>query len=268
MSAKKRFEFGENWQEFIDKSFSQERVDISRKYLLEFVGFKTLKGVKFLDIGCGSGLHSLAAWQAGTDQILSFDYDINSVRTTQQLKDQKAGSPDNWKVEQGSVLDSEYMSSIGRFDLVYSWGVLHHTGDLWSAIKHAASVVGDKGFFYIALYSADVFKDPPPEYWVEIKKKYINSSKTQQYFMILWYIWKFHMKYNPIRLPSIILQAVKYKHSRGMNYITDIKDWLGGWPIEFSHDEDVIKVLDEDLGFDLVKIKQGEANTEYLFRKR
>ena len=266
--SEQRFAFGRNWNQYIRKSFTPERVEISKKHLLEFLGLSNLSGRSFIDVGCGSGLHSLAAFQSDAATILSFDYDQDSVRTAEYLRREKAGAPDNWSVKQGSVLDKEYMEALGKYDIVYSWGVLHHTGDQWTAIRNAASVVGDEGLFYIALYSADVHTNPTPEFWLEIKQKYINSSRFQQNRMVLWYIWNFAMGRSIKRLPSIIKTMLEYKFSRGMSYITDIRDWLGGWPMEFSHDADVLKFADEELGFDLVRIAQGEANTEYLFRKR
>jgi hypothetical protein len=53
-----------------------------------------------------------------------------------------------------------------------------------------------------------------------------------------------------------------------MSFYTDIKDWLGGWPMEFSSIADVKKFADQELGLELRNIKAGEANTEYLFGRR
>ncbi len=264
----KRFAFGANWKKFIEKNFSQEKVNTSKTHLLEFFELENLDGKTFMDIGCGSGLHSFAAFQSGAKSVLSFDYDQNSVNITNYLRVEKAGSPENWSVDQGSVLDTQYINTLEKTDIVYSWGVLHHTGDQWKAIRNAASRVKDGGLFYIALYSADAHENPPPEFWINVKKKYISSSPAKQNMMVAWYIWRFQMKYNPLRILYIIYLMLKHKEKRGMNYIVDIRDWIGGWPMEFSHDKDVLKFVDKELGFDLEKISQGEANTEYGFKKR
>ncbi len=263
-----RFEFGANWKQYIEKNFSQEKVNISKSHLLEFLGLENVENKTFMDIGCGSGLHSLAAYQLGVESVLSFDFDQDSVNITNYLRTEKAGSPKNWVVSQGSVLDDNYINTLKKTDIVYSWGVLHHTGDQWKAIRNAASRVKDGGLFYIALYSADVHKNPTPEFWIDIKKMYIASSRTKQNMMVAWYIWRFQMKYNPLRIFYIIYLMIKHREKRGMNYITDVRDWIGGWPMEFSHDKDVLEFVDKELGFDLVKIVQGEANTEYVFKKR
>jgi 2-polyprenyl-3-methyl-5-hydroxy-6-metoxy-1,4-benzoquinol methylase len=265
-NQKDRFEFGANWANFVDKHFNQERLDISRKQLLEFLGKDSLKELSFLDIGCGSGLHSLAAWQAGAKSIYSFDYDPNSVSTTAALRD-LVKAPEDWQVVQGSVLDSNFINSLQPADIVYAWGVLHHTGDVWSAIRMACSRVVPGGIFYLAVYSSDMHIDPPPEYWLDIKRRYVTASPIRRRLIELSYLWNHQLKRKPWRLHRLLLKALRYKKSRGMNFMTDVRDWLGGWPMEFCSDADVIDFVTTEFGMTLEKIKTGQANTEFLFQK-
>lgn len=261
-----RFEFGANWANFVDKHFSQERVDISRRHLLDFVGRESLGGMRFLDIGCGSGLHSLAAWQAGARRIHSFDYDPQSVATTRALH-RLANAPEAWTVSRGSVLDEAFMTGLEQADLVYSWGVLHHTGDVWNALRQACGRVAHGGLLYVALYSADMQIDPPPKYWLDIKRQYVAASPWRRRWMELAYLWRFRLNRKPWGLPSLFLQAWRYKKSRGMNYMTDVRDWLGGWPMEFCRDADVVSFVTGEFGLKLEKMKTGQANTEFLFSR-
>src|SRR3990167_3524185 len=153
-----RFEFGQNWLNYILKNYTQERIEISKKHMLNFLKLDCLDGLSFLDIGCGSGIHSFAALQAGASMVHSFDYDSESVLATQYVKKQMENC-DHWIIEQGSVLDLAYLDSLPQCDIVYSWGVLHHTGAVWSATENAAKRVKLGGLFYIALYSADMQVD-------------------------------------------------------------------------------------------------------------
>lgn len=262
-NEEERFEFGKNWLDFIQKNFGQDKVDTSKSHILGFMRKNDLNGLSFLDIGCGSGLHSIAALQAGASIVRGFDYDPNSVVATRYIQ-QQVGNPQNWAVEQGSVLDDDYMLNLPKFDVVYSWGVLHHTGDVWHAVRNAALPVKPGGFFYIALYSADVQIDPAPQFWLDVKKKYVSSGWLTRRYLDLWYVWRFMLNRNLLRLPEFIKRMRHHKKNRGMNIFTDIRDWLGGWPMEFVHDAEAI-VFCEKLGFRLENIKTGEACTEFLF---
>jgi len=266
MTDERRFEFGKNWKDFIERHYNQDLVDVSKRHILGVLKRGDLKGLRVLDIGCGSGLHSMAMFQAGVTALHSFDYDPNSVAATEMLH-QKAGSPATWTIQQGSVLDDSFMSSLPTYDLVYSWGVLHHTGEVWKAVDLAAARVVPGGLFYIALYSADVQKNPPPEFWLQVKQKYVNSGWLVRRWMDWWYVWRFMMHRNPTLIPVVLKRMRDHSKTRGMNMFTDIRDWLGGWPMEFVWDADAIKFC-EQRGFILREILTGEANTEFLFERR
>ena len=258
-----RFEFGENWTKFIKNNFTQERLDNAQKHILHFLKRDDLKGLDFLDIGCGSGLHSLAAFNAGAKKIYSIDYDQNSVNAT-NISRSHAGNPENWQTDQGDVLDDVFIDNLGKWNFVYSWGVLHHTGEVWRAIDNAQRTVADDGLFYIALYAADVQTDM--DFWLETKQKYCNSGSFKRWLMVWWYIWKFAMGKNIFKFPLVIKSVFEHRFKRGMNCFADIRDWLGGWPMEFTYDNDVINFLKKK-NFELVNIATGEACSEFLFHK-
>jgi hypothetical protein len=155
---------------------------------------------------------------------------------------------------------------LGQFDIVYSWGVLHHTGDQWTAIRNAASLIAAGGFLYIALYTSDVFKRPPPEFWLVVKRRYNRAGQLGKRRIEAWYIARqflgmLRARRNPLAY------VWSYKTSRGMSYYTDVKDWLGGWPMEFSSVEEVKRFGRDELKLRLTNIATGEANTEYLFQR-
>jgi 16S rRNA G966 N2-methylase RsmD len=259
-----RYGFGENWADYFKTSFSDEAVERSRAHLANFLRLDSLKGLTFLDIGCGSGLHSLAAHRLGADRIVSFDYDPNSVSTTEQVWS-FAGKPQNWTVMRGSVLDRAFMEALPKADIVYSWGVLHHTGDMWAAVRNAAIPLNPDSLYYIALYSSDNYVDPPASYWMFIKRKYNISGKISRRVMEWKYAMRFHIlpalkaKQNPLEVIR------KYGRSRGMSFWIDARDWLGGYPMEFAGFRETQNFGKNELGLDLANVKTGEGCTEYLF---
>ncbi len=261
----RHYEFGKNWTRYVRHNFNEERVAIAQRHLLDFVGRSDLRGLDFLDIGCGSGIHSLAAFRSGAGRIRSVDYDPDSAAATTILH-KYAGEPANWTVQRGDVLDDACINSLGKWNFVYSWGVLHHTGDVWRALANARNTVADGGMFYIALYSADVQTDP--EFWLKIKQEYNRADSFKRWRMEWWYVWAYIMHHRIWMFPNLIRRIVQYRLSRGMNFFADIRDWLGGWPMQFVHDRDVIKFLEGERGFKLAKIKTGEANTEFLFQRQ
>src|SRR3989339_882349 len=144
----KRFAFGKNWKRFVDYALDERRIEEAVKSLKEFMKISDFNGKTFLDIGCGSGLFSYAAYKLGAKEVISFDIDIQSVKCCELLKSRE-NNPKNWKVIHGSILDKEFIKKLPRADIVYSWGVLHHTGKMWQAIENAAKLVKPGGCFYI-----------------------------------------------------------------------------------------------------------------------
>jgi len=258
-----RYDFGKNWADFIKHNFSEDVVGQSQRRLAEFLRLGSLEDTTFLDIGCGSGLHSLAAHRLGARRIFSFDYDRDSVATTERLR-QYAGDPASWTVQQGSVLDPGFMQTLGEFDIVYSWGVLHHTGDMWRAVRNAALPLKPDGLFLMALYSADHHVDPPAEYWLTIKRQYNHRRKIGRTFMEWQYLWTFHIM-PALRARQNPASFMKGKRYRGMEFWTDVRDWLGGYPMEFAGLSETRDFCKRELGLDLVNLGIGEANTEFLF---
>src|SRR6266850_7774144 len=178
MNASPTFAFGKNWEEFIAQHFSEERAAIASRHLLSFLRVSDLRGRTFLDVGCGSGLHSLAAVRAGASRVVSFDVDSDSVAATARVRE-ASGAPAHWTVLQGSVLDDAFMAALDPADVVYAWGSLHHTGAMWTAIERTVGRIASGGLVYLALYTTDRHS----ESWVIRKRRYNLAPPTVKRLM-------------------------------------------------------------------------------------
>ena len=265
-----RFEFGQNWSEFLS-ALDEQRVEQAEKSLREMLEVTSLAGKTFLDIGSGSGLFSLAARRLGA-RVHSFDFDPKSVACTRQLKKNFFNDDESWKIEEGSALDKEYLKSLGRFDVVYSWGVLHHTGHLWEAMENAQERVAPGGKFFIALYNDTGSQSAR---WLWVKKTYNSLPgilRTPFAVVVtvpgeLKLMVKSVLTLNPGRY---IDSWTNYRDNRGMTKWRDIIDWVGGYPYEVSTPDEVFDFC-RARGFILTKLKCGHVGwgcNEFVFEKR
>jgi SAM-dependent methyltransferase len=163
-----RFEFGKNWSDFL-AVVDEQRIGEAESSLREMLGVDDLTGRTFLDVGSGSGLFSLAAARLGAARVRSFDYDPSSVACTNELRRRFGPPAADWSAEHGSALDAPYLRSLGRFDVVYAWGVLHHTGDMWAAIANVTEAVADGGRLFISIYNDQGLRS---RLWRAIKRAY------------------------------------------------------------------------------------------------
>ncbi|MCM1088118.1 MAG: class I SAM-dependent methyltransferase [Muribaculaceae bacterium] len=178
--GKERFEFGKNWEEFLS-NLTEERIKEAERSLSEWLGVKSLQGKSFLDIGSGSGLFSLAARNMGA-VVFSFDYDKNSVGCTRYLKEKYYPNDAHWTVERGDILNQNYLSKLDEYDIVYSWGVLHHTGNLYQALENASNLVADDGILFISIYND---QGRNSKLWHMVKKTYNRSPKFLKGFVLV-----------------------------------------------------------------------------------
>jgi len=222
-----RFAFGENWSKYA-QLVDEERIAAATTSLTSMLGVEGLRGRSFLDIGCGSGLFSVAAARLGA-RVHAFDYDPDSVATTRRMVD--AFAPDaDIRVEQGDALDRDYVSSLGTHDVVYSWGVLHHTGALWRAMDNAARCVRPGGLLFIALYNHQIFWST---YWTVVKRAYCRSPRPVQAILYGAYTVQQTLRGLVVDVLRGRDPRARYRVGpRGMSIQRDRLDWLGGYPFE------------------------------------
>lgn len=266
VSAGNRFQFGENWARFLN-TLDESRIAVAEQSLKTMLGRDSLAGLRFIDVGSGSGLFSLAARRLGAE-VLSFDFDPQSVRCAQALRSRFFPDDASWVIHEGSVLDLEFIAGLGQFDIVYSWGVLHHTGHMWNALDLVTRLVQPGGQLFIAIYNDQGYIS---RRWTRIKKLYCSGPVGRSLVKAICIPY--------FVLPPLLLDLVKlrdptriyreYKRERGMSRAHDWYDWLGGYPFEVAKPEEIFNFYKAQ-GFELQEMTTcggGLGCNQFVFRR-
>jgi SAM-dependent methyltransferase len=263
-----RFAFGENWRKFV-ADVDDARVADAERSLVSMLGTPTLEGRSFLDVGCGSGLFSLAAARLGASRIHSFDFDPDSVAATQALHGRFPVAA-QWTVEQGDVTNAGYVASLGAFDVVYAWGVLHHTGAMWQALENSIASVAPGGLLFIAIYNDQGRKS---RRWRTVKRIYNRLPQPVRPAYAVTAMLPLELR----RLAGATIRGHPGDYfsswsdgwGRGMSRWHDLLDWVGGYPFEVAKPEEVFRRC-RDSGLELVEFTTaggGLSCNEFVFRR-
>lgn len=265
-----RFEFGENWSHFLTV-LDEPRITAAELALQRMLGRTRLDGVSFLDVGSGSGLSSLAARRLGA-RVHSFDYDPRSVASTTELRRRFSADDLLWTVERGSALDPAYLRSLGQFDIVYSWGVLHHTGKMWEGLENAAEAVAPGGVLFVAIYN-DTGSQSRRWHWIKHTYNRLPRAARAPFAILVTVpeevkaIARHAIALNP---GAYIRSWTQYNQRRGMSRWYDIIDWVGGYPYEYAKPEEIFDFYSAR-GFALTRMKCGGVGlgcNEFVFQRR
>jgi 2-polyprenyl-6-hydroxyphenyl methylase/3-demethylubiquinone-9 3-methyltransferase len=260
------FAFGRNWQRFL-RVVDAKRIAVAEDHLRRSLELERLDGLRFLDVGSGSGLSSLAAWRLGAT-VFSFDYDPDSVRCTEELRRRFCPDGARWHVEPGSALDAAYLGSIGAHDIVHAWGVLHHTGAMWQALENALIPLAPGGRLFVSIYNDQGLRSRA---WHTIKRVYnalppvarvpyagvvigaVEGTSAVKHLLTL-------------RPHVYVREWITYRQRRGMSPVYDWIDWIGGYPFEVAR-VDAIFEFYRRRGLTLLRLKTtpGLGCNEFVF---
>jgi 2-polyprenyl-6-hydroxyphenyl methylase/3-demethylubiquinone-9 3-methyltransferase len=267
VAAGERFTFGKNWERFL-RTLTENRIREAETSLANMLEMSNLEGKSFIDIGSGSGLFSLAARRMGA-RVHSLDYDPQSVNATRELKRRYFPADPQWTIEAGSVLNRDYLGSLGQFDVVYSWGVLHHTGSMWEALGNVVTVVAPGGSLFIAIYND---QGTPSVRWKKAKRLYNRLPRPLRFLVIVPSFWV-------LNYHNIIKDFLRFRPFytirnygrglRGMSFWHDLIDWVGGYPFEVATPEQVFDFY-RGRGFTLTRLRTCRGTlgcNEFVFRK-
>ena len=263
-ASAERFGFGDNWRDFL-RTVDDRRIAQAEASLVDYLASPRLDGQRVLDIGCGSGLFSLAARRLGAT-VHSFDHDAGSVTCAEELRRRYQPGDPSWTIERGSVLDPAYLAGVGQHDVVYSWGVLHHTGDLPRAMSNAADRVAPGGRLFIAIYNDQGLRS---RLWARVKRLYNNLPRWARAPYVVAVM-------APREVGAFLLGPGRYLRSwrdyherRGMSRWHDLVDWVGGYPFEVATPALVTEFY-ESRGFALERLDRarGIGCNQFVFRRR
>ena len=260
-----RCQFGKNWARFLEL-LNEERIGAAEASLRTMLVVDSLEGMRFLDVGSGSGLFSLAARRLGA-KVHSFDYDPQSVECTEELRRCYFPEDSEWQIDEASVLDEEYLKGLGKFDVVYSWGVLHHTGAMWQALANIAQLVESGGKLFVAIYND---QGRPSRQWLKVKRAYCKLPNMLRW-IVLWpaflRLWGPTTVRDFCRLrPFKTWRDYTADGVRGMNPWRDVVDWVGGYPFEVAKPEDIFYFY-RQRGYQLDRLETcagGHGCNEYI----
>jgi hypothetical protein len=191
----------------------------------------------------------------GASQVDGVDIDPDSIEAARRLLS-KFDVGKNWSVDTANLLWLDPQP----YDVVYSWGVLHHTGEMWRALERVTTFVRPGGLLAIAIYR----RTPACPFWKR-EKEFYSSAPAPVRLLI-------RSLYKTAYLSAIAASGRNpfgyvfnyHNRTRGMSFHHDIHDWLGGYPYESASPDEITAFMAQH-GFSVERSFQRPAAVKGLF---
>jgi len=123
-------------------------------HILDFAGFHLWRGRKVLEIGCGIGTDAEQFARHGAEYV-GIDISQESLDICRKRFDVYGL---NGEFHLGSVTDLDFLKSLGEFDLVYSYGVLHHFPGMRDHLTHISQILHRDAELRFMVYAKNSWK--------------------------------------------------------------------------------------------------------------
>lgn len=253
------FKFGQNWSDYAHNALDEHKLDQAKNALATLLQRDNLRGSTFMDIGCGSGLHTVAAVLLQADSVFALDVDPECISVTRDTVKRFLQDDSKIYLQQASILEPRIEQRLPTVDVVYSWGVLHHTGHMYEAIETAAKLVKPNGLYVLAIYNKHITSSS----WLKVKWLYNSAPPLIRRLMYYFF-------YGVIYLAKwLVTRQNPLRKERGMDFGYDVVDWIGGYPYEYASTGEITEFLIKR-GFKIERITPARVGTgcnEFVFRK-
>jgi len=174
---KAKFSFWKNWENFL-KKLDQKKIDQAKQYLIDFMWWiDHIQNKTIIDFWSWSWLMSLAFVLLWAKKVVSIDIDDSSLACTQFLKHKFTIDDSKRDIRKWSILDKNLIKNLEKFDVVYSWWVIHHSWNMWEGLDHIAQLVKPSWLLYLAIYNNNTYPlEGTSKLWVKIKRIYSKAK--------------------------------------------------------------------------------------------